>query len=79
MTRLTIAQRLAMRVIGVKVSDDGLRWTAKRTHQALVEKSFQRVPTELWREQGQDVQLIRRSDGLDLVGSHKTMTLRWLP
>lgn len=77
--KLTITQRLAFRVVGLKVSDDGMRWTAKRKHQAFVEKCFQRVPTELWREQGKDVRLIRRSDGLDLVGPNKTMMLRWVP
>jgi hypothetical protein len=79
MSRLTITQKLAMRMMGLKVSKDGLRWTAKRNHQALIEKSFRRVPTELWREEGKDVKLVRRPDGLDLVGPNKTMTLRWLP
>jgi hypothetical protein len=76
---MSIVQKLVMRAVGLKVSKDGLRWTAKRKHQALIEKSFRRVPTDLWREEGKDVRLVRRDDGLDLVGPNKTMTLRWLP
>ncbi len=76
---MTLWQRLVLRWLGVKISDDGTRWTAPRKRQEIVERAFWRVVDESWRE-GKDVDVNRAAGGsLRVTGPKGTITVRWLP
>lgn len=75
---LTIPQRLVMRYMGVKISDDGLRWTASRKRRDLVERAFEKVAVDSWRD-GRDLRVRHVPGGIDLVGPKDRMSLRWRP
>ncbi len=75
---MTIRERIVLRWLGVKVSDDGLRWTAPRKHHKIIEKSFLRARDDAWRK-GIDARLSYLPRGeMSLVLPDRTLTLRWL-
>jgi hypothetical protein len=76
---MTLKERLVLRCLGIKISDDGMRWTAPRKRQEVVERAFFRVVDNAWRE-GKDVEVNRAAGGsLRVTGPKGTITLRWLP
>lgn len=75
----TLEQRVVLRLLGIKISDDGTRWTAPRKHKEIVERAFWRVVDDAWRE-GKDVDVNRAAGGsLRVTGLKGTITLRWRP
>lgn len=76
--RLGLKERLAMRWLGIKISDDGTRWTAPRDKQALVEEMFTKVYVDAWRN-GKDCTVNESAEGWHLKGPKGEITLRWTP
>jgi hypothetical protein len=75
---LNLRQRFVLRWLGVKISEDGLRWTASQRHQDLVEQAFEKAAAEFWIQGGLS-NVVETSDGLFLDGPRGRMTLRWTP
>ncbi len=76
-TPLTIKQRVVLRLLGVKISEDGMRWTAPRKHQDIIEAAFWRMVDDAWRD-GKDLDVNRAAGGsLRVTGPKGTLTLRW--
>jgi hypothetical protein len=71
-----LKERLVLRLLCVKVSDDGTRWLASRKRQATVERAFQRVVDRAWID-GTPVELSRDSDGMTIKAPGRTIQLRW--
>jgi hypothetical protein len=77
--RMNPLQWLVTRYYGIKISEDGMRWTAPYKHAAMVEKAFARVSDQMWRESGLDVKAIHTPEGMEIACPNGRITLRWLP
>lgn len=76
--RLSLSQRILTRVLRIKISDDGHRWTAPRRHRALVEDAFKAAAMEFWRD-GVEADVSQTEDGVVLErGDGVVMELRWV-
>lgn len=79
MKRIGLKERVAMRVLGVTISEDGSRWLASRKHAHRVEQVLVNARDEAWRR-GVDATLSRLPNGdLELRTPQKTVTLRLRP
>lgn len=76
--RLKLKERAVLRLLGVKISDDGMRWTASRKHEKVVRTAFERGHANAWRN-GEVATFTEVADGLSLSGPKGVVTLRWSP
>jgi len=76
---MTLKERVVLRVLGIRISEDGERWTAPRKREALVLDCFKRAVTDAWRD-GANLTVTNEPDGgITVTGPKRTITLRWLP
>lgn len=79
---MNLRQRIVLRALGVKISEDGSCWTAPRKRQRLVEQAFAEAAEELWRDNPNADELadVRKdADGIMFAGPKQTIILRWVP
>ena len=77
LANLSFVQKIVVKLLGVKVSADGLVWTAPRKHQTLVEEAFKGAAVEFWKG-GTEVKMSSTDAGITLDrGDGVFMELRW--
>jgi len=69
-----------MWVLGIRTSGDGLRWTAPRRSQRIVERAFHEATLRTWTETGsaEVPEYTSTDDGMSMETPRGRMELRWL-
>lgn len=74
---LSLSQRFVLRLYGVKVSDDGMRWTAPRKRRPFIEGAFTQARDNAWRE-GTPAVLTHQDWGISVSFACSKIELRWI-